>query len=148
MKPGWSRPQKVLLDHARWLRGPAHPARRGEAEVAARADRPDRTLAPDPPPRELTVVSAVPRPVRELQNHPVLRDQYSARDPRFTARAANREAHYGYDRFYRELDREIAQWLRDHRSASQSEFAAYLRWRYSQPDLLDRFPNGFDRFGE
>jgi hypothetical protein len=80
---------------------------------------------------------------RALQEHPNLAGQYSARDSRFVTRAVDYEAHHGYQQWHRELDREVASWVRTHPKATSSEFEAYLELRYAQPDLSTRFCNSF-----
>jgi RHS repeat-associated protein len=86
---------------------------------------------------------AISRPIaKELERHPTLAGQYTARDPRLTARAADPAAHRGYQQWHRELDREVVEWLRRSPEATPQQFESYLRGRYSQPDLLERFPGG------
>ena len=82
---------------------------------------------------------------KQLEEHPVLNGHYQPRDPRFTTRAIDEAAHRGYQRWHRDLDKEIVQWLKDPRNvnATPEQFESWLRWRYRQPDLLERFPDGF-----
>ena len=80
---------------------------------------------------------------REVGNHPTLRGQYQPRDPRFTTQAIDDAAHRGYQTWHRRLDDEVVRWLQENQSATTQEFESWLRWRYRQPDLLMRFPNGF-----
>ncbi len=80
---------------------------------------------------------------RELNQHPTLRGHYQPRDPRFTTQAIDDAAHRGYQTWHRQLDREVVQWLKDTPAATPQQFESWLRWRYRQPDLLERFPNGF-----
>jgi hypothetical protein len=49
------------------------------------------------------------------------------------------------EQWHRDLDKEVIQWLQDpkNQAATPEQFEAWLRWRYSQPDLKARFPNGF-----
>ncbi|MGQ9855055.1 MAG: hypothetical protein ACUVTG_16845, partial [Candidatus Oleimicrobiaceae bacterium] len=79
---------------------------------------------------------------KALEEHPVLRGAYRRRDPRLVTRAADKEAHYGYQRWHRDLDDEVVQWLEEHRHATVEQFDAWLRWRYNQPDLRKRFSEG------
>jgi hypothetical protein len=84
--------------------------------------------------------------VREaIQKHKTLRGLYQPRDPRFTTQAINKAAHNGYEQWHRDLDKEVIKWLNapENKKATPEKFEAWLRWRYSQPDLLARFPNGF-----
>jgi hypothetical protein len=80
-----------------------------------------------------------------LEKHPTLRGRYQPRDPRFTTQAIDEAAHRGYQTWHRELDAEVVQWLEAeaNQAATPAQFEAWLRWRYSQPDLLARCPNGF-----
>lgn len=77
-----------------------------------------------------------------LDAHPNLKGVYSARDPRFVTQAADKAAHNGYDTFHRNLDKEVAGWVRSNPSASQSQFETYLRGVYQRPEVLQKFPNG------
>ena len=67
---------------------------------------------------------------------------YKYRDPRFATRAIDRDAHNGYQTWHRNLDNEIATYVRENSQMTPEEFERYLRNRYAQPDLLARFPNG------
>jgi hypothetical protein len=78
-----------------------------------------------------------------LARHPTLSGYYQARDPRLVTQAVNRAAHNGYETWHRLLDAEVIEWLSRNQSATPMEFEAWLRWRYSLPDLIWRFPNGF-----
>jgi poly(3-hydroxyalkanoate) synthetase len=51
--------------------------------------------------------------------------------------------HRGYQTWHRELDQEVVDWLKNNQAATPQQFESWLRWRYSQADLLQRFPNGF-----
>ncbi len=88
----------------------------------------------------------ISRPIyNELEQHPNLAGRYAPRDPRFTTQALDEAAHRGYQTWHRELDAEVGQWLRNpaNANATPADFEAWLRWRYSRPDLRSRFPNGF-----
>jgi hypothetical protein len=79
----------------------------------------------------------------ELSKHRILRGVYQYRDPRFTSRAITKEAHNGYQKWHRKLDAEVVDWLKREQRATPKEFEAWLRWRYRQKDVLERFPEGF-----
>jgi RHS repeat-associated protein len=86
---------------------------------------------------------AISNPVhRALQQHPNLRGAYTARDPRFVTQALDLDAHNGWQTWHRELDAEVATWIRNNQGATQQDFENYLRQRYNQPDLKKKFPNG------
>lgn len=88
----------------------------------------------------------ISRPVhRALEQHPVLRGQYSARDNRFVTRARDLDAHKGYQTWHRELDAEIPAWLQRNPSATTSEWESYMINRYAKPDLNWRFPLGLEK---
>ena len=68
---------------------------------------------------------------------------YTARDPRFVTRAADRAAHNGYQKWHRDVDDEVIGWLDDFDNATPLEFETFLRRIYSRPEMRARFPHGF-----
>ena len=78
-----------------------------------------------------------------LEAHPNLAGRYAVRDPRLVTRAVDEAAHLGYQRWHRQLDREVAEWITQNPSATSNQFESYLRALYSRPDLAVRFPQGF-----
>jgi hypothetical protein len=88
---------------------------------------------------------AISRPIAgALERHEVLRGVYGARDPRFVLRAADEAAHRGYQAWHRALDREVVEWLGKNPTATPAQFESYLRGVYQRPELLQRFPLGFE----
>ncbi len=86
---------------------------------------------------------AVSRQVHKaLEQHPILKGVYQARDPRFVTQAKDAASHRGYQTWHRNLDAEVSGWIRSNPTATPQQFEGYLRQRYSQPDLSNRFPNG------
>ncbi len=83
------------------------------------------------------------RIAQELDKYPSLRGRYTARDPRFVARAADKPSHNGYQQWHRDVDNEVIQWLIQHSKATPAEFEAFLRQIYSRPEMRARFPHGF-----
>lgn len=79
---------------------------------------------------------------KALEAHPDLKGVYRARDPRFVTKAKDLASHNGWDKFHRNLDGEVADWLRGHPNATQAQFESYLRGVYQRPDVAARFPNG------
>lgn len=79
---------------------------------------------------------------KALEAHPNLKGVYSARDPRFVTQAKDLASHRGYDTFHRNLDVEVAGWVRSNPNATQAQFESYLRGVYQRPDVVARFPNG------
>ena len=111
-----------------------------QVEEAAQAS----SDAPEPPEckgQEHHVISRLI--ARELEKHRKLRGLYKARDPRFVARAKDEESHCGYQRWHREVDDEVVEWLRTNGTATARKFEEYLREIYSRPEMLARFPNGY-----
>jgi hypothetical protein len=79
---------------------------------------------------------------KALDDHPILKGHYRPRDPRFTTKAIDKATHNGYERWHIDLDNEVASWVNNNPTATPAQFESWLRWRYSQPDLVWRFPNG------
>jgi hypothetical protein len=79
----------------------------------------------------------------ELEDHSTLSGHYTARDPRFVTRAADKASHNGYQKWHRDVDDEVIGWLRRYTNATPQEFEALLREIYSRPAMRARFPNGF-----
>jgi len=79
---------------------------------------------------------------RELDKHPKLSNRYKPRDARFVTQAKDIDSHIGYQKWHRDLDNEIIDWLQNNQAADSAAFEDFLRWRYSQPDLKAVFPNG------
>ncbi|MCP3140183.1 SitA5 family polymorphic toxin [Pyxidicoccus xibeiensis] len=83
------------------------------------------------------------RIAKRLEEHGTLRGHYTERDPRFVTRAANKAAHNGYQKWHRDVDEEVVDWLGTHGNATPKQFEAFLRELYSRPAMRARFPNGF-----
>ena len=78
-----------------------------------------------------------------LEKHKNLRGKYRLRDNRFEALAKEPVSHQGWEKWHRDLDKEVAEWVRDHIDATEATFEAWLRTRYAKEDLVERFPTGF-----
>jgi hypothetical protein len=78
-----------------------------------------------------------------LSKHETLKGLYKERDPRFVTRAKTREDHNGYQKWHRDLDDKVIEWIDKNKYATPEEFEGFLREVYAQPDMLERFPNGF-----
>ncbi|HEX8704682.1 MAG TPA: Wall-associated protein precursor [Myxococcaceae bacterium] len=86
----------------------------------------------------------ISRPIaRELEKHEILRGRYEPRDERFKTRAKDKESHCGYQKWHREVDEEVIQWLTDRPKATPEQFMKFLREVYNRPKMRKRFPNGF-----
>jgi RHS repeat-associated protein len=104
---------------------------------------------------ETTVETAVPqltgqlhhaisnKVFRAIQRHPLLKNLYKARDPRFVTRAKDLASHSGYQKWHRQLDEQVVNWVKNNPSATPAQFESYLKNLYNTTaDLVGRFPNG------
>ncbi|MFY0575861.1 hypothetical protein ACN28S_17190 [Cystobacter fuscus] len=83
------------------------------------------------------------RIARALEEHATLRGHYTERDPRFVTRASDKASHNGYQKWHRDVDDEVVEWLKRTDKATPEEFEAFLRQLYNRPEMRTRFPNGF-----
>lgn len=81
---------------------------------------------------------------RAIEGSDTLRGIYELRDPRFVTQAKDLPSHIGYQHWHRELDREVREWIGERPDVTPAEFESFLRERYQQPDLRERFPRGFE----
>jgi RHS repeat-associated protein len=79
---------------------------------------------------------------RALEETPGLSGLYRYRDRRFAARAFDLASHRGYETWHRELDVQIAEWIRAKVRVTPAQFERYLETRYLKSDLRARFPLG------
>ncbi len=101
-------------------------------------------MAPEPPDCQGQNHHVISRRIaRRLKDHRTLRGLYEPRDERFKAKAKDKESHCGYQKWHREVDQEVIQWLDRYPNATQQQFEAFLREIYNRPAMLKRFPNGF-----
>jgi hypothetical protein len=115
-----------------------------EVDEASEDEDQTTSAAPEPPDCKGQNHHVISNPIaKQLADHNTLRGLYKPRDPRFVARAINKEAHCGYQRWHRQVDKEVVKWLKDHREASPEEFESYLREVSNRSGLRARFPNGF-----
>jgi hypothetical protein len=86
----------------------------------------------------------ISRPIAEkLEEHETLHGLFKPRDPRFVARAKDKESHCGYQDWHRKVDKEVIEWLNDYPQATLKQFMKFLREIYNRPRMRERFPNGF-----
>ncbi|AKJ01331.1 Wall-associated protein precursor [Archangium gephyra] len=86
----------------------------------------------------------ISRPIaEELEKHATLRGLYKPRDERFVTRAKDKESHCGYQKWHRDVDNEVIQWLKEEVKATPSQFEQLLREIYARPNMRRRFPHGF-----
>ncbi len=83
------------------------------------------------------------RIAEKLEEHATLRGHYTARDPRFVTRAADKDSHNGYQQWHRDVDDEVIRWLERYDKATPEEFVTFLRQIYNRPAMRVRFPDGF-----
>ena len=72
----------------------------------------------------------------------MLKGRYTERDPRFATRAADKDSHNGYQKWHRDVDDEVIDWLDRYIHATPEEFEALLRQIYNRPEMRARFPDG------
>gem|GEM_PF-1314195 len=84
---------------------------------------------------------------KALEKHPTLSGAYRRRDPRLVSRAADKEAHYGYQTWRRDLDEQVVDWLEspENQQATVEEFERFLRSLYDRPEMRKRFPEGLPK---
>jgi hypothetical protein len=80
---------------------------------------------------------------RALEEHGTLRGHYTERDPRFVTRATDKASHNGYQKWHRDVDDEVINWLERTGKATPEEFETFLRQLYNRPEMRARFPDGF-----
>jgi hypothetical protein len=52
------------------------------------------------------------------------------------------ESHCGYQRWHRDVDEEVVEWLETERRATPQQFEKFLREIYNRPEMRKRFPYG------
>lgn len=136
--------ERAVLEVMEWFA----PQAKMEEEAGQKADAAaEATVAPDcsePKERKGQLHHVISKPIAtELEEHRTLRGQYKARDPRFVTRAVDEKAHCGYQKWHRDVDAEVVEWLRRYKKATSKEFETFLREIYDRPLMRARFPHGF-----
>jgi hypothetical protein len=86
----------------------------------------------------------ISRPIaKALSRHSTLKGLYKPRDPRFVAKARDKQSHCGYQKWHRDVDGEVIEWLDTKPKATPEQFMDKLREIYDRPDMKVRFPHGF-----
>ncbi|MEW6536829.1 MAG: RHS repeat-associated core domain-containing protein [Candidatus Auribacterota bacterium] len=80
-----------------------------------------------------------------LSDHPILGGQYSYRDDGLTTQATNSDAHKGYQKWHREIDAEVSNWISRMPDVTTYDFENYLNDIYNRPELKEKFPDGIGR---
>jgi hypothetical protein len=110
----------------------------------AEAAEAEGEAAPEPPDCQGQDHHVISRPIaKELERHETLAGLYEPRDKRFVAKAKDKESHCGYQRWHRDVDLEVINWLKTQENPTPKQFEAFLREIYNRPKMLKRFPNGF-----
>jgi hypothetical protein len=78
-----------------------------------------------------------------LDDHETLRGLYAPRDERFKTRAKDKESHCGYQKWHRDVDDEVIEWLEKNADVTPAQFMQKLREIYNRKEMLERFPHGF-----
>jgi hypothetical protein len=59
------------------------------------------------------------------------------------AKAKDKESHCGYQKWHRDLDEEVIEWLETRKKATAEQFEKFLREIYNRQEMRERFPDGF-----
>ena len=81
------------------------------------------------------------RIMRTLNNHRSLRGVFNRSNPRYIYNALDDAAHRGYQKWHRQYDEIVVNWLQNHPSATPAQFNRYLHNLHQQPWLRSRIPN-------
>lgn len=115
----------------------------GEAEAAETVTQ-EAIDADEPPQCKGQLHHIISRTIaKALKTHAKLKGLYTARDPRFVARAKDEDSHCGYQQWHRDVDDEVVRWLSRTENATPQKFEAFLREIYSRAAMRARFPDGF-----
>jgi hypothetical protein len=116
---------------------------KADAEFAEAAEA-EGEAAPEPPDCQGQNHHVISRPIaKALEKHETLGGLYEPRDERYVAKAKDKESYCGYQKWHRDVDLEVIEWLRRFAKATPEQFMNKLREIYNRKDMLKRFPNGF-----
>ncbi len=111
---------------------------------AAEAAEAEGVAAPEPPDCKGQNHHVISRPIaKELNRHKNLGGLYEPRDERLVAKAKDQDAHCGYQRWHRDVDVEVVNWLRRFPDATRNDFESMMRDIYNRPEMRTRVPRGF-----
>lgn len=79
--------------------------------------------------------------MKALDSHPTLKGEFNREDPAFKYRAKDAEAHKGYQKWHREYDAKVVEWLENNPKATERQFRNFLHDYYQQPDVKEIIPN-------
>lgn len=114
-------------------------------ELQAAAESLSQSLgSSDPPQCKGQEHHLISRPIaKELERHSTLKGLYKPRDPRLVTQAKDEQSHCGYQEWHRDVDKEVVDWLNRNSKATPQQFMDKLREIYSRPEMMARFPDGF-----
>lgn len=75
-----------------------------------------------------------------LNQHPILKGVFERNDAKFLYRAADAEAHKGYQAWHRAVDSEVVEWLERNPNATSGQFKSLLNDIYSRPEIKKLIP--------
>ncbi|MDF2984707.1 MAG: hypothetical protein K0R50_217 [Eubacterium sp.] len=79
--------------------------------------------------------------MKALDNHPTLKGKFNREDPIFKYRAADADAHKGYQQWHRDVDNKVVTWLQNNPQATVTQFKNFLNRLYQSQDISKRIPN-------
>lgn len=79
--------------------------------------------------------------MRSLNNHPTLKGKFNREDLMFKYRPKDLESHKGYQKWHREYDAKVVNWLENNPRSTEQQFRKYLNDLHQQTWLKDRIPN-------
>ncbi len=78
--------------------------------------------------------------MRQLGKHPNLKGVFNRENPTYKYRTLNEQAHRGYQRWPREYDKKVVNWLRSNPNATAAEFKNYLNSIHQEVGLSLVYP--------
>jgi hypothetical protein len=77
---------------------------------------------------------------KELAKNKNISQEFKDNYHKFRTQALDKASHNGYEKWHRELDDKIVNWLKEHDKATEKEFIEFLKKTYKASDLAKRFP--------
>lgn len=79
--------------------------------------------------------------LRALERHDKLKGVFNREDPRFKYQALDTDSHKGYQRWHRQYDAEVANWIDTRPKATPQQFVKFLNEIHQRPEIKARIPN-------
>ncbi|MEA4826009.1 MAG: polymorphic toxin-type HINT domain-containing protein, partial [Clostridium sp.] len=79
--------------------------------------------------------------MKALDDHPTLKGKFNREGPMFKYKAADVDAHKGYQQWHRDVDNTVVDWLQNNPKATEQQFKNFLNKLYQNPDISKRIPN-------